>query len=253
MACWGGRWVLKAWAGLAPAWEKLRPMGASCFLQQLAWAGWLVPRAQRVLAMLASRCSPRGQLSQHVLLCQKGDLSPSVGSVCSQGLQRSWRHRRVRRHLLAVQIVYLPQCWKVCNAFLLSQESILKGRFAPSGRIEGFTAEIGASGSYCPQHVTLPVDVTYFDISEHSVPSPFLVHRRAGPVGGGDWGLCPALHVLWGCSSLESMAQATTHPRILPFNLQSKEEMRSRQCAGSRLGCTFLLLTCAVSFAPGSD
>uniref|UniRef100_A0A8C9LEV1 Atos homolog protein B n=1 Tax=Pavo cristatus TaxID=9049 RepID=A0A8C9LEV1_PAVCR len=65
-------------------------------------------------------------------------------------------------------------CWKVCNAFLLSQESILKGRFAPSGRIEGFTAEIGASGSYCPQHVTLPVDVTYFDISEHSVPSPFL-------------------------------------------------------------------------------
>uniref|UniRef100_A0A8C6Z6V9 Atos homolog protein B n=1 Tax=Nothoprocta perdicaria TaxID=30464 RepID=A0A8C6Z6V9_NOTPE len=53
-------------------------------------------------------------------------------------------------------------------------ESILKGRFAPSGRIEGFTAEIGASGSYCPQHATLPVDVTYFDISEHSAPSPFL-------------------------------------------------------------------------------
>lgn len=67
------------------------------------------------------------------------------------------------------------QCLKLPNAFLLSQESILKGRFAPSGRIEGFTAEIGASGSYCPQHATLPVDVTYFDISEHSVPSPFLV------------------------------------------------------------------------------
>uniref|UniRef100_A0A8C8RTQ2 Atos homolog protein B n=1 Tax=Pelusios castaneus TaxID=367368 RepID=A0A8C8RTQ2_9SAUR len=54
------------------------------------------------------------------------------------------------------------------------EESILKGRFAPSGRIEGFTAEIGASGSYCPPHATLPVDVTYFDISEHSAPSPFL-------------------------------------------------------------------------------
>uniref|UniRef100_A0A8C0EWL8 Atos homolog protein B n=1 Tax=Bubo bubo TaxID=30461 RepID=A0A8C0EWL8_BUBBB len=65
-------------------------------------------------------------------------------------------------------------CLKVPNASLLPQESILKGRFAPSGRIEGFTAEIGASGSYCPQHATLPVDVTYFDISEHSVPSPFL-------------------------------------------------------------------------------
>ncbi|XP_035235173.1 pollen-specific leucine-rich repeat extensin-like protein 1 [Anguilla anguilla] len=54
------------------------------------------------------------------------------------------------------------------------EESILKGRFSPSGRIEGFTAEIGASGSYCPQHATLPVQVTYYDISEHSAPSPFL-------------------------------------------------------------------------------
>ncbi|KAM4810230.1 atos homolog protein B [Rhinophrynus dorsalis] len=54
------------------------------------------------------------------------------------------------------------------------EESILRGRFAPSGQIEGFTAEIGASGSYCPEHVTLPVEVTYFHISEHSVPSPFL-------------------------------------------------------------------------------
>ncbi|XP_016143840.1 uncharacterized protein [Sinocyclocheilus grahami] len=35
------------------------------------------------------------------------------------------------------------------------EESILKGRFTPSGRIEGFTAEIGASGSYCPQLMSL--------------------------------------------------------------------------------------------------
>ncbi|XP_039613896.1 protein FAM214A [Polypterus senegalus] len=54
------------------------------------------------------------------------------------------------------------------------EESILKGCFAPSGRIEGFTAEIGASGSYCPQHAFLPVEVTYYDISEHSAPAPFL-------------------------------------------------------------------------------
>ncbi|KAG2466672.1 F214B protein, partial [Polypterus senegalus] len=56
----------------------------------------------------------------------------------------------------------------------LRKESILKGCFAPSGRIEGFTAEIGASGSYCPQHAFLPVEVTYYDISEHSAPAPFL-------------------------------------------------------------------------------
>ncbi|XP_029619604.1 protein FAM214B isoform X1 [Salmo trutta] len=63
------------------------------------------------------------------------------------------------------------------------EESILKGRFSPSGRIEGFTAEIGASGSYCPQHVTLPVHVTYYDISEHSAPSPFLGVISLEPLG----------------------------------------------------------------------
>ncbi|KAG9353773.1 hypothetical protein JZ751_011896 [Albula glossodonta] len=63
------------------------------------------------------------------------------------------------------------------------EESILKGRFPPSGRIEGFTAEIGASGSYCPQHATLPVQVTYYDISEHSAPSPFLGVICLDPLG----------------------------------------------------------------------
>ncbi|XP_067295448.1 atos homolog protein B [Pseudorasbora parva] len=63
------------------------------------------------------------------------------------------------------------------------EESILKGRFTPSGRIEGFTAEIGASGSYCPQHATLPVQVTYYDTSEHSAPSPFLGVILLEPLG----------------------------------------------------------------------
>ncbi|KAK7934375.1 hypothetical protein WMY93_005271 [Mugilogobius chulae] len=63
------------------------------------------------------------------------------------------------------------------------EESMLNGRFSPSGCIEGFTAEIGASGSYCPQHVTLPVQVTYYDISEHSAPSPFLGVIALEPLG----------------------------------------------------------------------
>lgn len=61
------------------------------------------------------------------------------------------------------------------------QESLLRGRFAPSGHIEGFTAEIGASGSYCPQHVTLPVTVTFFDVSEQNSPAPFLVRYNTFP------------------------------------------------------------------------
>lgn len=65
--------------------------------------------------------------------------------------------------------------WRLSHSVFLLQESLLRGRFAPSGHIEGFTAEIGASGSYCPQHVTLPVTVTFFDVSEQNAPAPFLV------------------------------------------------------------------------------
>lgn len=63
------------------------------------------------------------------------------------------------------------------------EESLLQGRFAPSGHIEGFTAEIGASGSYCPQHVTLPVTVTFFDVSEQNAPAPFLGVVDLNPLG----------------------------------------------------------------------
>uniref|UniRef100_H3DEV4 Atos homolog protein B n=1 Tax=Tetraodon nigroviridis TaxID=99883 RepID=H3DEV4_TETNG len=63
------------------------------------------------------------------------------------------------------------------------EESILKERFPPAGQIDGFTAEIGASGSYCPQHVTLPVNVSYFAISEHSAPLPFLGVISLEPLG----------------------------------------------------------------------
>ncbi|XP_009958140.1 PREDICTED: protein FAM214B [Leptosomus discolor] len=98
-----------------------------------------------------------------------------VGRRLKSGLRLKSRHLRssLRR---GTRSSTAPWATTTVSHALLGnfEESILKGRFAPSGRIEGFTAEIGASGSYCPQHATLPVDVTYFDISEHSAPSPFL-------------------------------------------------------------------------------
>uniref|UniRef100_A0A6I8NB53 Atos homolog protein B n=2 Tax=Ornithorhynchus anatinus TaxID=9258 RepID=A0A6I8NB53_ORNAN len=69
------------------------------------------------------------------------------------------------------------------------EESLLRGRFAPSGHIEGFTAEIGASGSYCPPHVTLPVSVTFFDVSEHGAPAPFLGVADLTPLGRKGYGV----------------------------------------------------------------
>ncbi|KAK2565380.1 Protein FAM214A [Acropora cervicornis] len=38
----------------------------------------------------------------------------------------------------------------------------------------GFMAELGASGSFCPAHVTLPVKAYFFSLSDDNAPSPYL-------------------------------------------------------------------------------
>lgn len=40
---------------------------------------------------------------------------------------------------------------------------------------QGFMAELGASGSFCPAHVTLPVKAYFFSLSDDNAPSPYLV------------------------------------------------------------------------------
>jgi hypothetical protein len=49
--------------------------------------------------------------------------------------------------------------------FIFFQESVLNGRIEPVGVVEGFKAEIGAGGRFCPKHITLPV-TAYFVIKE---------------------------------------------------------------------------------------
>ena len=53
---------------------------------------------------------------------------------------------------------------------------MLNGRLEPSGVVEGFTADIGASGSFCPKHVTLPLTAFFFSLSDDNAPSPYLVN-----------------------------------------------------------------------------
>ena len=43
---------------------------------------------------------------------------------------------------------------------------MLNGRLDPVGVVEGFSAEIGASGTFCPKHVTLPVTAFYFQVRQ---------------------------------------------------------------------------------------
>lgn len=52
---------------------------------------------------------------------------------------------------------------------------MLNYRLEPLGVVEGFTAEVGASGSFCPSHLTLPVDVSFYSVSDDNAPSPYMV------------------------------------------------------------------------------
>jgi len=52
---------------------------------------------------------------------------------------------------------------------------MLNGRIEPTGAVEGFTVDVGASGSFCPKHVILPVAAFFFTLSDDNAPSPYLV------------------------------------------------------------------------------
>ncbi|KAJ8340440.1 hypothetical protein SKAU_G00350730 [Synaphobranchus kaupii] len=54
------------------------------------------------------------------------------------------------------------------------EECVLNYRLEPQGTIEGFTAEVGASGTFCPSHMTLPVDVSFYSVSDDNAPSPYM-------------------------------------------------------------------------------
>ena len=61
------------------------------------------------------------------------------------------------------------------------EESVLNGRLEPVSTVEGFTAEIGASGSFQPRHLTFPVTVFFYTLCENStVASPYLVNIALG-------------------------------------------------------------------------
>ena len=52
---------------------------------------------------------------------------------------------------------------------------MLNGRLEPNSTVEGFTAEIGASGSFQPKHKTLPVTVFFYTLCDNAAySSPYL-------------------------------------------------------------------------------
>lgn len=66
-----------------------------------------------------------------------------------------------------------PQSHALLGSF---EESALNGRLEPVSTVHGFTAEIGASGSFCPKHRKLPVTVFFYTLGDNDkVSTPYLV------------------------------------------------------------------------------
>uniref|UniRef100_A0A0B8RRE6 Atos homolog protein B n=1 Tax=Philothamnus irregularis TaxID=1899461 RepID=A0A0B8RRE6_9SAUR len=164
-----------------PAKRKLLPSVEGRAASSLGEESLLPARKKRALhsptvpASCRSTDAKGAPFWNHLLPAAKG----SAGGRTGTSQLKTGLHLKPRRQLRSspgrALVGRRPPTTSTSHALLGNfEESMLKGRFPPSGRIGGFTAEIGASGSYCPQHATLPVEVTYFDIAEHNAPSPFL-------------------------------------------------------------------------------
>ncbi|KAL8603051.1 hypothetical protein ACOMHN_051928 [Nucella lapillus] len=64
-----------------------------------------------------------------------------------------------------------------------AEESMLNGRLEPAGVVEGFSIDVGASGKFCPRHVSLPVTSYFFNLSDDNAPSPYLGHINLDTLG----------------------------------------------------------------------
>lgn len=69
-----------------------------------------------------------------------------------------------------------PQSHALLGSF---EESALNGRLEPVSTVHGFSAELGASGSFCPKHQKLPVTVFFYTLGDNDkVSTPYLVRIR---------------------------------------------------------------------------
>lgn len=66
-----------------------------------------------------------------------------------------------------------------CSNLLGSfEECVLNGRLEPVSTVQGFTAEIAASGAFCPKRTTKPVTVFFYTLCDNDqISSPYMVRN----------------------------------------------------------------------------
>ena len=97
---------------------------------------------------------------------------PIVSKTSDSSIITKRRERRPSKKLLSASA---PATLTSNNLLGSFEESVLNGRLEPNSTVEGFTAEIGASGSFQPKHKTLPVTVFFYTLCDNAAySSPYL-------------------------------------------------------------------------------
>jgi len=142
------------------------------------WAPW-VPTANEKLANLywpSRKRSPKWPVVLVMLKKWRGTTEKRSGVLCPPLSNSFWHHWFL---LLTYFLAYLLTSLSCITDTCDFQESMLNGRIEPTGAVEGFTVDVGASGSFCPKHISLPVAAFFFTLSDDNAPSPYLVHERS--------------------------------------------------------------------------
>ncbi len=94
-------------------------------------------------------------------------------------------HRRTKQKSNKLLSLSAPATVTSSNLLGNFEESVLNGRLEPVSTVEGFTAQIGASGSFHPGHRTLPVTVFFYTLCDNNnvSSSPYLGHINLGKKG----------------------------------------------------------------------
>ncbi|GLH11034.1 LOW QUALITY PROTEIN: Uncharacterized protein GBIM_15893 [Gryllus bimaculatus] len=137
-------------------------------------------------ALFEASGSPKngGSLNINGASSPSEDSEASVGSPSSPGISPQALSSPMKT--ISGQMAWPPRCHiSHCSSLLGSfEESVLNGRLEPVSTVQGFTADLGASGAFCPRHLLLPVTVFFYTLGDNDkVSTPYLGHINLGKKG----------------------------------------------------------------------
>lgn len=107
------------------------------------------------------------------------DESESEGSIVSPCSPENYEVPK--REVSPVRVQRKGRAANLLGSF---EESVLNGRLEPVSTVQGFTAELAASGSFVPKHLVVPVTVFFYTLGDNDkVSSPYLGHINLGKKG----------------------------------------------------------------------